>query len=239
MSKNFIALITAREGSQGIKNKNLKKINGHPLIAYSIFAAKKSKNIKKVYVTTDGNNIAKISKKYGADVIMRPKNLAGGRVMPDHALVHAVDYLEKKKEISFENIVFLQPTSILRKKNDIDNAIKTFKKEKADSLFTSSDMHIFLWQKKNKNLAPINYNYKKRKRRQEQPLEYIENGSFYITNKKILKKNNNRLGGKVSSYIMDNLSLFEIDTYEDFKTVSLIFSSGIAKKAKIVIPEKI
>lgn len=78
MSKNFIALITAREGSKGIKNKNLKKINGHPLIAYSIFAAKKSKNIKKVYVTTDGKNIAKISKKYGADVIMRPKNLAGG-----------------------------------------------------------------------------------------------------------------------------------------------------------------
>lgn len=239
MSKNFIALIAAREGSKEIKNKNIKKINGHPLLAYSIFAAKKSKNIKKVYVTTDGKNIAEISKKYGANVIIRPKNLGGGRIMPEHALVHAIDYLEKRKEISFENIVFLQPTSILRKKNDIDNAIKIFKKEKADSLFTSSDMHIFLWKKKNKNLIPINYNYKKRKRRQELSVEYIENGSFYITNKKILIKNKNRLGGKISSYVMDNLSLFEIDTIEDFKTVSLIFSSGMAKKANILIPKKI
>ena len=64
----------------------------------------------------------------------------------------------------------------------------------------------------------------------------MENGSFYITNKKILKKENNRLGGKISTYVMDSLSLFEIDTEEDIKTISLIFSSGVAKKAEIIIP---
>jgi N-acylneuraminate cytidylyltransferase len=236
MKKEFIALIAAREGSKGIKNKNIKIINGHPMIAYSIAAAKKSKNIKKVFVTTDGQDIAKISKKYGAEVIMRPKNLANNRIMPEHALVHAIDYLEKKKKFIFENVVFLQATSILRKKNDIDNAIKIFKTEKADSLFSSCKKHIFLWRKKLKKINSITYNFKNRKNRQELPSEYMENGSFYITNKKILKKENNRLGGKISTYVMDSLSLFEIDTEEDIKTISLIFSSGVAKKAEIIIP---
>ena len=72
--------------------------------------------------------------------------------------------------------------------------------------------------------------------RQELPEEYIENGSIYITRKKILKKYKNRLGGKISTYSMNSLSIFEIDTKEDLKTISLIFSSGVAKKAKIIVP---
>jgi len=236
MKNEFIALIPAREGSKGVKNKNTKIINGHPVIAYSIIAARKSKNIKKVFVTTDGTNIAKISEKYGAEVIMRPKDLAKGRMMAEPALIHAIDHLEKKKQFEIDNIVLLQPTSIIRNKNDIDNAIKVFKTERADSLFSSCDMHIFLWRKKFKNINPINYNFKNRKNRQELPEEYIENGSIYITRKKILKKYKNRLGGKISTYSMNSLSIFEIDTKEDLKTISLIFSSGVAKKAKIIVP---
>ena len=253
MKNKFIALIPAREGSKGIKNKNIKLINGHPIIAYSILAAKKSKNISQVFVTTDGPNIAKISRKYGAKVIMRPKTLAKGKMMLEPSLIHAIDYLEKKNQSNIENIVLLQPTSIIRHKNDIDNAIKVFKSEKADSLFSSCDMHIFLWRKKNKTfrssgrkrekvsraippLNPINYNFKNRKNRQELPKEFIENGSFYITKKKILMKYKNRLGGKISTYTMNSLSIFEIDTKEDLKTISLFFSSGFAKKAKIIAP---
>ena len=81
MKNKFVALIPAREGSKGVKNKNIKIINGHPVIAYSILAAKKSKNVKKVFVTTDGPNIAKIAKKYGAEVIIRPKNLSKGKIL--------------------------------------------------------------------------------------------------------------------------------------------------------------
>jgi len=103
-------------------------------------------------------------------------------------------------------------------------------------LFSSCKKHIFLWRKKLKKINSITYNFKNRKNRQELPSEYMENGSFYITNKKILKKENNRLGGKISTYVMDSLSLFEIDTEEDIKTISLIFSSGVAKKAEIIIP---
>ena len=236
MKDNFVALIPAREGSKGVKNKNIKIINGHPVLAYSILAAKKSKNIKKVFVTTDGPNIAKIAKKYGAEVIIRPKNLSKGRIMAEPSLIHAIDYLEREKKTQINNIVLLQPTSIIRNKNDIDNAIRVFKNQRADSLFSSCDMHIFLWRKMLKKIKPINYNFKNRKNRQELPNEYIENGSIYITKKTILKKYKNRLGGKISTYVMSGLSIFEIDTEEDFKTISLIFSSGIAKKSKIFVP---
>lgn len=235
MKKGFIAIITARGGSIGIKKKNLKKINGHPLISYSIIAARKSKNIKRIFVTTDNLNIARVSKRYGAEIIKRPKNLSGDRIASEHALIHAIKYIEKKK-INFSNIVFLQPTSVFRKKNDIDNAIKIFNLEKADSLFTSCDRYFFLWKKNDKKITPVNYNFNKRKRRQELPSQYIENGSFYITKKNILTKRKNRLGGKISTYIMNSLSLFEIDSKDDLKIVSLIFSSGIAKREKIIMP---
>ena len=106
MKDNFIALIPAREGSKGVKNKNIKIINDHPVLAYSILAAKKSKNIKRVFVTTDGPDIAKIARKYGAEVIIRPKNLSKGRIMAEPSLIHAIDYLEREKKTQINNIVF-------------------------------------------------------------------------------------------------------------------------------------
>ena len=208
-NKNFIAVIPARAGSIGVKNKNAKKINGHPLIAYTIQAAKESKCIRKIYVSTDGKNIADISKKYGAEVIVRPKKLSGNTIMPDDAVTHAIKVLEKKG-VEFENVVFFQPTSALRKKGDVDKAINIFNKKSADSLFASSDMHITVWKETKKKIIPVNHSYKDRKRRQDFVTQYIENGSFYITNKNVYKKTNLRLGGKIATYVMENWSIFEI-----------------------------
>ena len=100
----FIAVIPARGGSVGIKNKNIKNLNGHPLIAYTIEAAKKSKFIKKIYVSTDNKKIAKISKKYGSEIIKRPKYLSGNTIMNDDAVSHAIRILEKKNELSHEEL---------------------------------------------------------------------------------------------------------------------------------------
>ena len=232
----YIAVIPARSGSIGVKNKNTKKINGHPLIAYTIEAAKQSKNIKKIFVSTDGKEIASVARKYGAEVIDRPKKLAGSIIMPDEAVTHAINFLEKKG-LKFKNVVFFQPTSALRKKGDVDRAIDIYKKKGANSLFTSSDMHVTIWKENNRRIKPINHSYKNRKRRQDSASQYIENGSFYITNKNIYKNTNLRLGGIIETYVMENWSIFEIDNIKDYKTVELILSSGIGKKEKIVIPK--
>ncbi len=236
--KNFVAIIPARAKSAELKNKNIIRIKKHPLISYSIEAAKKSKFIKRVFVTTDGKKIAKISKIYGADIIKRPMALAGNIIMPDASIVHAINHIEKNLNISFDNIVFLQPTSPIRKHSDIDNAIKLFKKKNADSLFSSVDIHPLMWKIKKNKATPLNYNYKKRVRRQDTEKNVVENGSIYITKKNIFKKYKSRLAGKIITYMMDSWSIFEIDNKKDSEIISSLLSQNLIKKNKLIIPKK-
>ena len=108
---NFIAIIPARSGSKEVKNKNVIKIEGHPLIAYSIEAAKKSKFVENVFVTTDGKYIAKAARQYGAKVIFRPKQISKHTSQIEDAILHAIKYIENTYKEKFDNIVLLQPTS--------------------------------------------------------------------------------------------------------------------------------
>ena len=234
-----MAIIPARAKSIELKDKNIIKIGKHPLISYSIEAAKRSKFIKKIFVTTDGKKIAKISKAYGAIVIKRPKSLSGNVIMPDASIAHAINYIEKKINVNFENVVFLQPTSPLRKYSDIDNAIKLFKKNNADSLFSSVDINPLVWKIKKNKIRPLNYNYKNRIRRQDTTEQnVVENGSIYITNKNIFKKYKSRLGGKIITYIMDSWSIFEIDYKKDLEIISSLLSAKLIKSNKMIIPKK-
>ncbi len=98
ISPKILCIIPAREGSKGLKNKNLKRLNNHPLIAWSIFAAKKCKKISEIVVSTDSLKISKISKKYGVSVpFIRPKKLATDKASTFSVLKHAIDYFKKKK----------------------------------------------------------------------------------------------------------------------------------------------
>lgn len=236
-NKKIIAVIPARKNSKGIKNKNLIKLNGFPLISYSIDYAKKSKLIDRIFVSTDGKKIASISKKFGAEVIIRPKKLCNDIIMPDHAVVHAIDYVKKNLDYSFEYVVFMQPTTPLRKSHELDKAIKYCVSKKFDTVFSSIDYKPFLWRKKRNSIFPVTFNPYKRKRRQI--IEEInETGSYYITKKESFKKFKNRYGKKISNYNSDFHSFFEIDTLNDYKYVSELFKTSILKKHKISLPKK-
>ena len=159
--------------------------------------------------------------------------------MPDASIAHAINYIEKNININFENVVFLQPTSPLRKYSDIDNAIKLFKKNNADSLFSSVDINPLVWKIKKNKIRPLNYNYKNRIRRQDTTEQnVVENGSIYITNKNIFKKYKSRLGGKIITYIMDSWSIFEIDYKKDLEIISSLLSAKLIKSNKMIIPKK-
>lgn len=230
-NKNFVAVIPARSGSQELKNKNIINMRGHPLLSYSIQAAKDSKFINKIFVTTDKKKIATISKLYGAEVVFRPKKLSGNGINIEPAVNHLIKSVEKNHKISCDYIVLLQPTSPLRNPKDLDNAIEIFLREKCDSLFSSVNFHSLYWRKKKKQYKPINYNFCFRPNRQKMSETLIENGSIYVTKKGIYKKKGDRLGGKISTYIMDNYSIFEIDSKKDMKIVSdLIASKNLKKK---------
>ena len=135
---NFISVIPARAGSKGIKNKNIFKINNKPLVEYTFKSAFKSK-IKNNYILTDSKKIKKIAKKFSINTsYIRPKNLSGSKISLNKTLSHFYQWLKKNK-VRFDYLVVLQPTSPLRTKNDINNAVNIVKKYKPKSLFCISD----------------------------------------------------------------------------------------------------
>ena len=125
MKNKIIAIIPARGGSKGISRKNIKSLAGKPLIAYSIEAALKSKYINSVVVSTEDEEIAKISEKCGAEVIERPEELAKDEKPTIDVIFQVLEILRMKNHTP-DIVVLLQPTSPLRDTEDIDNAIELF-----------------------------------------------------------------------------------------------------------------
>jgi len=210
---NFTALIPMRDGSKSIPNKNIKKFGGKPLCAWVLESALKSKYIDEIYVSSNSNKILDISSKISNKIktIKRSNDLALDDTSTEEVL------LDFCQQIEFKNLITLQVTSPFTTNFDLDNAIKKYKKNKLDSLFTAVRSKRFYWSD---NLKPINYNPKKRLMRQDFRGTLMENGAFYITSKKTLLKDKCRLGGKIGVYEMDSTHAIEIDEIEDWNILS-------------------
>ena len=134
-NKRIVAIIPARGGSKGIKRKNIRILNGKPLISYTIEQALKSKYIDRVIVSTEDLEIAEISKSFGAEVpFLRPQELAQDDTPGIEPIIHAVNYLNGEEKYFFEYVMCLQCTCPLRKAKDIDNSIEEINKKNADAL---------------------------------------------------------------------------------------------------------
>ena len=128
----ILGLIPARSGSKRIKNKNIYELNGKPLIQYTIEAAKNSKLLDDVIVSTDSKRIAEIANNFNINVpFLRPKKLSGDKIEMIEVIKHVV---KKKKFKKINLIMLLQPTSPLRTNIDIDKSIKLFSLKRADTL---------------------------------------------------------------------------------------------------------
>lgn len=222
---NVVAIIPARGGSKGIKNKNIIPICGHPLVAWTINHAKSCSGIDSVWVTSDDDKILEISEKFGAQCIKRPEEISTDSSSSEAAWLHAIDYIENLG-IDIEKVVALQPTSPVRESYDLENAILQFDKEKHDSMFAATAVEdYFIWKVNKDGFAEsVNYDYKNRKRRQEIDESYVENGSFYIFKPEIIRRYNNRLGGKIGIYKMARHKMYQIDNQEDIKLCEAIIS---------------
>lgn len=227
----YPVIIPARSGSKGIKGKNIIEFCGKPLLAWSIIQAKKCDRISNVYVSTDGDEISRVAKEYGAVVIHRPQELATDISSSEEALLHAIWEIEKKEE--FHSAIFLQATSPVRRKEDIGAAIEVFERGNYDSLFSMWELKdCCLWKETENQLFSYTYDYKKRGRRQERDPLYMENGSLYIFSKELLLKEKNRLGGKIGMYGMPMECSFEIDEEEDIPLCEYFMESILKKEAE-------
>ena len=206
----IVSVILARGGSKGIPKKNIIPLNGKPLISYTIESSIKS-NIEQTWVSTDCEEIKKASKTFGVNVIDRPSKISGDKSKSEEAL------LDFAKQIDFDVVVFIQPTSPLLNSTDIKEALEIMKNKKLDSIFSVYKEHwIPRWTLEEK---PHNWDTNNRPMRQDIPEQYVENGAFYITTKKSLLESKLRYSGNIGVYKMPMLRSFQIDTLEDLKLI--------------------
>jgi N-acylneuraminate cytidylyltransferase/CMP-N,N'-diacetyllegionaminic acid synthase len=217
-----IAVIPARGGSKGLPGKNIKKMNDKPLIWYTINAAKKSKFIDKIIVSTDDNEIAEIAKKYDAEIpFMRPKELARDDSLAIDNYIYTIDRLNKEFNYGIVEFVVLQPTSPLRTSLDIDNAIQIFEEKKTDSVISVSEaIHPPIWSKRIDEKGILRNYFDIRignKNRQEIEKVYMPNGAIFVFKFSLLKEKYSYYSDKTHPYIIPLERSIDIDSKLDFE----------------------
>mgnify|MGYP000844284957 CR=1 FL=1 len=225
----FCSIILARGGSKGLPRKNIIEFCSKPLLAWTVEHCIEG-GATPVYVSSDSEEILGVGEQYGAKSILRPENISGDYATSESGWLHALEIIEAESGI-MDWILAPQVTSPLRTENDICNGLELAASDKYDSLFSCSiSEDILFWGIHSKKLVSMNYEWKNRKRRQDFPKQYIENGSFYLFRPEILRDNNNRFGGRIGMVEMEFWKMFEIDSQEDLRMCAAFmkdFSRGI------------
>ena len=219
MKKEIIAIVPAREGSKDIPQKNIRLLAGKPLIEYTIIAAKKSKFLNRIVVSTDDGNIATVAKENDVEVIIRPSAIAKDESPIIETITHSMMTLKEEKGILPDIIVLLQPTSPLRNTDDIDGAIQQFLTSKFDSLISVCETeHTPYWcfTISDQKLKPLFNKKLSTARRQDLPKTYRPNGAIYISTPLSLKKHPTFITKNTIPYIMPPSRSIDIDVPFDF-----------------------
>jgi CMP-N-acetylneuraminic acid synthetase len=214
----ILAIIPARGKSKGIPQKNLQIVAGHPLVAWSIKAAKNSTYINRIVVSTDDQSIAETSSYYGAEVVERPDEISGDEASSESALLHVLETLYDREQYRPDLTVFLQCTSPLTISEDIDSCIASLLKKNSDTAVTVTDFHYFLWrQTPDGNAEGINHNKNIRERRQDREPQYLETGAVYVMKTEGFLQNKHRFFGKTALSLMPPSRVLEIDHPSDLR----------------------
>jgi len=215
-----LGIIPARGGSKGIPRKNLIKLGSIPLVAHTINHAKKSKYLTHYLVSSEDEQIRKVSKNYGAQTMVRPKKYSHDKILQevDLLLAWTVRKFEKENNLKVDIVVLLYPTAPLRDVESIDKCINMVKSKKYDSVISVYFDTRYLWKKNKKNfIFPTNYDPNKRMPRQKENWnQYAENKAIYAMTRDILFKYG-RIGKKCGFVEMEKWRSIDIDTFEDLK----------------------
>jgi len=221
-----LGIIPARFNSKGVSNKNIRKLNNKPLIAYTIEAGLEAERQTRLIVSTDSEEIASVARTYGAEVpFLRPAELAEDDISMVSVLHHAIKFLDSSENYKADIIITLQPTSPLRKAYHIDEAVEKLIDTDADSVVSLCEVEYSpYWMKKIENGKVSNFmqGSEKYTRRQDLPELYRLNGAIFVTRYEVLMKENRILGNDTRAIIMSQEDSIDIDTELDFKLAELI-----------------
>jgi len=208
----ILAVIPARGGSKGIPRKNIRLLNGKPLIYYQLKNALKSKYIDDIVVTSDDEDILDYASNYDVYLRKRPSELAKDDVTLDPVIYDAVNYMENMLMKKYDIVVTLQPTSPLLRPETLDKAIRYFIENDLDTLVPVVDATHLYWREVNGKIVP---DFKERLNRQYLPKRYKETGAFLISKREFIRENS-RFGKKVDIFILDEIEGVDIDTPLDW-----------------------
>lgn len=217
-----LALIPARSGSKSVKDKNIRLIDGKPMLAYSIEHALQAKSVDRVIVSTDSEEYAEIARKYGAETpFLRPAEYATDTALDIEVFEHALSFLEEHEGYVPDIVVQLRPTYPIRRIEDIDKMVAYLENNPGvDSMrciAPAKEIAYKMWhQDENGMLSPIMtdipgcYNMP----RQQLPKVYYQNACIDVVRAQVIRKQHSMSGKKIAGYEMsDN---FDIDTEEEF-----------------------
>ncbi len=231
---NVLFVITARGGSKGVPRKNIRKIGELPLIAYKIIAAKKCRYENRIIVSTDDNEIAEISRKYGAEVpFIRPKELADDTASSMDVVMHTINWICENDTENYDYVCLLEPSSPFASHQDLNDALELIEKSGADTLLAMKEAEVstrFIHSlDENGGLSEFYYAVKDQAsvRRQDQKKEYTMNGCMYIAKWDYFMANKLFHSENSVPYVMPEEKSIEIDTMFDYEIACSMVEKGM------------
>lgn len=229
----FMALIPARGSSKGIPRKNIAPLAGKPLIAWSIAAAQQSQHLSRTIVSTEDTEIATIAQRWGAEVpFLRPPELSQDSTPGIEPLIHAVRWLEEHESYCPDYVLLLQPTSPLRRPEDIDAAITMARDQQADAVVSVCQPHTHpYWMKRIdeqgvlRSFLPLEHTYS---HRQDLPSAYALNGAIYLVRREVLLQKATFYPDNTLAYVMPMDYSLDVDTAWDLYLVDLILKNRVS-----------
>ena len=216
------AIIPARGGSRGLPGKNVARIGGVPLVARAVRAALGARLIGRVVVTTDDDAIADAARSAGAEVVVRPAELAGSEASSESALLHAIEVLDFPSHGAPQQgsiTVFIQATSPFIDPADLDAAVARVEAGERDVVFAAAPTHVFLWREVGGRAVGVNHEMSHRPRRQDREPEYAETGAFYVFRTEGFVQARHRFFGRVGIQPVHPDHAIEIDDADDLARV--------------------
>jgi len=231
----ILAVIPARGGSKAIRRKNVKPLNGKPLIYYTLEEALKSKHINRVIVSTEDKEIAQTARACGAEVIERPLELAQDDTPALSVYQHVISYLERMENFYPSIVVALNPTSPCRLVEDIDQAIEKLLDTNCDSVVSVCEVEHpphWMYSIEGDRLNPIIKGGERLTRRQDAPNIYRLNGAIYVTYRDVIMEHNRVMGNDTRPFIMPLERSIDIDNDLDFRLAELQIRRGADSQEK-------
>ncbi len=226
--KTAIGIITARGGSKGLPGKNIRPMCGKPLVAWSIENARQSTLLDEVMVTTDSEEIAGVSKSYGARVpFLRPVELATDTATSFDAIAHTLDYYAREEARRFHYVVLLEPTSPLREPDDVDRMLHALDQHENqyDAIVSIGEVsaHPSIVKKwENGELSPFCPGLPLTTRRQDNAIAYFPYGVAYIAKTEALLREKTFYCARTMGFPIRRYQCYEIDDIYDFITTESI-----------------